>query len=130
MADRWHVIEDEMFPEDLEDLTGLRDQLLARGYTRASVAGCIDFVLGKARGKEVNMPPSSKSKYRKMLASVAVGDEPPPEAGYVPIELLPLGALVMGLAAAVMTHQSHLSALLPAVGDITGPEGEELPCAA
>lgn len=101
MADRWHVIEDEMLPESLEDLLHLRARLLERGYSRALVAGCLEFLMAKANNVQASISPPTKSQYRKMLASLR---EPAREAGRVRT------ALVATVAAVLMTALTATSA--------------------
>lgn len=60
----------EITLETLEDLERLRDRLLDLGYTRAKVAGCIDFVL---HPDDVELPVSSKTNYRAMLKELLHG---------------------------------------------------------
>lgn len=64
-------------PATIDDLADLRSQLLELGFTRAQVAGCIDFVIAASNGERINR--ASAGRYRKMLA--AVENEPPPGRG-------------------------------------------------
>lgn len=83
MADRWHAPEKELDFSlvGLDELTEARRRLLARGHSRAEVAGFLDFAIGLVTGQPAPMGSDTRAKYRKMLR-VAFGDgEPPGPAG-------------------------------------------------
>lgn len=126
MADRWHVIEAEILPRDLDELVVMRDRLIERGYSRAMVAGCLEFLVGKAKGREVPMSPQSRAQYRKMLAALASnGGRPPDETGAASLVLLAAVAGVIGTVAAASTgHPAGLAALAPIIHDSVNPEDE------
>lgn len=129
MADRWHVIEQDLLPDDPKQrwaaIVEIRTRLLAAGHSRAKVAGCVDFLLGKAHGDEVPMPPASKSTYRKMLAALAgVPDRPPDETGSASVVALAAVAGVLGTMAAIVGHTGGLLALAPIIQDSVNPEDE------
>jgi hypothetical protein len=63
-------------PSSLDDLVELRRSLAAAGYSRAKVAGCIEFVMGRAEG-DGRTDSASAAEYRRMLAGLlaSVGPE-------------------------------------------------------
>lgn len=65
-------------PESLDDLVQLREALRAAGHSRAKVAGCIEFVMGRAgAGGTDRTNTESAAEYRRMLAALleSVGPE-------------------------------------------------------
>jgi hypothetical protein len=112
LADRWHVIENEMLPETLEDLRDLRARLLERGYSRALVAGCLEFVLAKAESVHTPLNPGSASQYRKMLASVRARER---EVGAARMGLVGTVA-ALGLVAALWGPPIMPATVNPQVG--------------
>lgn len=120
MADRWHLIEDDLLPTSLDELATLRARLLACGFSRPKVAGCIEFVLGKARGEEAEMGPSTRSTYRKMLAA-AFRDRPslPPDSGIVAMPML----LIAGIGTALVAGlgSGHGGRILQELLEVSAP---------
>jgi hypothetical protein len=60
--------------EQLPDVTlvELRRVLLAAGYSRAKVDGCLGFVMGERTGEGVVGSPSSRAEYRRMLRAASL----------------------------------------------------------
>jgi hypothetical protein len=115
--DRWNVIETDMLPKDMDELATIRARLLELGYSRAKVAGCLDFLLGKAQGDEAPMGTSSKSTYRKMLAALRSTPQtgPPDATGAASIVALAAVAGIVGTVAAAAGHLHLLDAVAPII---------------
>jgi hypothetical protein len=65
------------------DYLELRRRLKLTGlYSRATIAGCVDFVIGMAEG-ETTVDPVSRAKYRKILRAELERTGPPPARGRV-----------------------------------------------
>jgi hypothetical protein len=125
-VDRWNTIEKEMLPRDLEELATMRARLLELGFSRAKVAGCLEFLLGKARGEEVAMATNSKSTYRKMLAALAgAPDRPPDQSGFGSVALLAAVAGVLGTVGTIVVGHPHLAvAAAPIIPDSVNDQDE------
>lgn len=129
MASRWHLIEERLLPiESVDQLAEYRRRLLSR-YTRPQVAGCLEFLLGKARGEEVEMSPNSKSTYRKMLASLVADHDRPPgnEQGIANVTMLATVAGVVGAAMVAISGHAPLAMAVIADNLGSGKPEEELP---
>jgi hypothetical protein len=126
MADRWHVIENELLPlRSIDKLGDYRLRLLEMGYSRPQVAGCLEFLLGKARGEDVKMSSASRSTYRKMLtALIGAPGAPPDETGRVGIVALAAIAGVLGTVAVLAGHAGGLVAAAPIIQDSVNVEDE------
>ena len=63
----------------VDKLVELRELLMAAGHSRAKVAGCIEFVIGRTQGDD-RTNDASRAEYRRMLSElleVGPNGEPP-----------------------------------------------------
>lgn len=110
-----------MLPRNLAELATYRRRLLELGFSRAKVAGCLDFLL------DPTAPDSrSKSTYRKMLVALrgrSDPDGPAGETGGAGIVTLAAVAGVLGTMVAA-AGRPHLLAVAPIIQDAVNPEDE------
>lgn len=129
--DRWRPAEKvEWVPRDLRELRFARRFLLEKGYTRAKVAGFLEFVLN-LQDPLVQINTASRADYRKMLVAlseVPTGNPGPAtsahDAGSAIIAAVVGTATVM--LTALATRRPELLALPPIIHDPVNPQVDAL----
>lgn len=115
-------------PETLGDLIDLAQRLEQRGHSIAKIQGCVGWVALKAAGKRDTTAPSTRSRYRKMLADLAEHTGPPSrrrsEAGVA--NLLAVAGVTATAAVGVATKNPRAAAMaVPALVYITYTAGDD-----
>lgn len=71
------LIEQRFIPRDLDDLTDLRTHLHDAGVAPSIAKGICGWLLELAAGEDLTNDYATRARYRKVLAEVARGDDPP-----------------------------------------------------